>query len=89
MNNIENGFLEYITETQIPVTIYLVNGVRLEGKVYQFDNSSILMSRDGFYSQMIYKNSIATIMLPPKDIYIHEEESEPELEKVETKNGWW
>jgi host factor-I protein len=45
----------------MPVTIFLVNGVKLQGIVTWFDNFSVLLRRDA-HSQLVYKHAISTIM---------------------------
>ena len=44
-----------------PLTIFLVNGVKLQGVVTWFDNFCVLLRRDG-QSQLVYKHAISTIM---------------------------
>ena len=44
-----------------PLTIFLVNGVKLQGVVTWFDNFCVLLRRDG-HSQLVYKHAISTIM---------------------------
>lgn len=58
------------------LTIFLVNGVKLTGTVADFDNFSVLLSREG-HSQLIYKHAISTIMPnhPVKLSDIEEEDS--------------
>jgi host factor-I protein len=45
----------------MPLTVFLVNGVKLQGSVTWVDNTSLLLSRDG-HSQLVYKHAISTIM---------------------------
>jgi host factor-I protein len=59
--SLQDTFLEHVREQKTPLTVFLVNGVRLEGVVASFDNFSIMLVRDGF-SQFIYKHAILTIM---------------------------
>lgn len=59
--NVQDVFLNYIRKNKTPVTIFLVNGVKLQGIVTWFDNFSILLRRDG-QSQLVYKHAISTIM---------------------------
>lgn len=95
MNNmVQDNFLDFIFQKKIPVTIYLVNGVKLEGYVDVNDDCSILLVRDG-HSQLVYKNSISTIM-PHEVIELpeleHEIDNRMEPEKNYHKNsqkGWW
>ncbi len=59
--NVQDVFLNTIRKTKNPVTIFLVNGVKLQGIVTWFDNFSILLRRDSA-PQLIYKHAISTIM---------------------------
>ncbi|GGD51088.1 hypothetical protein GCM10011411_08670 [Aurantiacibacter arachoides] len=54
-------FLNYLRREKMPVTMFLVKGVKLQGIVTWFDNFSILLRRDG-QSQLVYKHAISTIM---------------------------
>ena len=55
-----------------PVTVFLVNGVKLQGIITWFDNFSILLRRDGA-SQLVYKHAISTIM-PTNPLSFFEDE---------------
>lgn len=59
--NVQDVFLNHLRKTKTPVTIFLVNGVKLQGIVTWFDNFSVLLRRDG-HSQLVYKHAISTIM---------------------------
>ena len=59
--NLEGAFLEHVCKNQMPLTVFLVNGVKLQGSVTWVDNTSLLLSRDG-HSQLVYKHAISTIM---------------------------
>ena len=59
--NLQDTFLNHVRKNKIPLTIFLVNGVKLQGVVTWFDNFSVLLRRDG-QSQLIYKHAISTIM---------------------------
>ena len=72
-NNLQDVFLNTIRKTKVPVTIFLVNGVKLQGNVTWFDNFSVLLRRDGF-TQLVYKHAISTIM-PSAPIQMYEGET--------------
>jgi host factor-I protein len=57
-----------VRRAKLPVTIFLVKGVKLQGVVTWFDAFSLLLRREGA-SQLVYKHSISTIMPaePPRD----------------------
>lgn len=59
--NLQDAFLNFLRKNKIPVTMFLVKGVKLQGIVTWFDNFSILLRRDG-QSQLVYKHAISTIM---------------------------
>jgi len=59
--NLQDAFLNILRKNKIPVTMFLVKGVKLQGIVTWFDNFSILLRRDG-QSQLVYKHAISTIM---------------------------
>ena len=60
-NNVQEEFLSNLSNNKISVTIFLVNGVKLQGLITHFDDSSMLLRRDG-HTQLIYKNAVSTIM---------------------------
>ena len=59
--NVQEVFLNNIRKNKTPVTIFLVNGVKLQGIVTWFDNFSLLLKRDA-HAQLVYKHAISTIM---------------------------
>ena len=60
-HNLQDTFLNHVRKNKIPLTIFLVNGVKLQGVVTWFDNFCVLLRRDG-HSQLVYKHAISTIM---------------------------
>jgi host factor-I protein len=60
-NNLQDVFLNALRKNKVPVTVFLVNGVKLQGQVTWFDNFSLLLRRDAF-TQLVYKHAISTIM---------------------------
>lgn len=59
--NLQDAFLNDVRKQKIPLTIFLVNGVKLNGVVSWFDNFCVLLKRDGI-AQLVYKHAISTIM---------------------------
>ena len=59
--NLQDTFLNSVRKSKTPLTIFLVNGVKLQGVVSWFDNFCVLLRRDG-HSQLVYKHAISTIM---------------------------
>jgi host factor-I protein len=59
--NVQDVFLNHVRKNKTPVTVFLVNGVKLQGIVTWFDVNTMLLRRDG-QSQLIYKHAISTLM---------------------------
>ena len=59
--NLQDQFLNLLRKNKIPVTMFLVKGVKLQGIVTWFDNFCVLLRRDG-QSQLVYKHAVSTIM---------------------------
>ena len=74
--NVQDVFLNHIRKNKTPVTVFLVNGVKLQGVVTWFDNFSVLLRRDG-HTQLVYKHAISTIM-PSVQINLFEGQGEGE-----------
>ena len=68
--SVQDVFLNNIRKNKMPVTIFLVNGVKLQGIVTWFDNFSVLLRRDA-HSQLVYKHAISTVM-PAQPIQLFE-----------------
>lgn len=76
--NVQEDFLNDLREKKISVTVFLVNGVKLQGIITWFDDFSLLLRRDG-HTQLIYKHAVSTIMPGTAvDINIPESDSEKE-----------
>ncbi len=60
-SNLQDTFLNSVRKTRNPVTLFLVNGVKLQGVITWFDNFSVLLRREGTV-QLVYKHAISTIM---------------------------
>ncbi|MBI1233233.1 MAG: RNA chaperone Hfq [Alphaproteobacteria bacterium] len=70
--NLQDVFLNAVRKSKTPLTIFLVNGVKLQGIVTWFDNFCLLLRRDG-QSQLVYKHAISTIM-PSQPVSLFEAE---------------
>ncbi len=68
--NLQDTFLNSVRRSKTPLTIFLVNGVKLQGVVTWFDNFCVLLRRDG-QSQLVYKHAISTIM-PSQPVQLYE-----------------
>ena len=72
--NLQDTFLNSVRKSKTPLTIFLVNGVKLQGVVSWFDNFCVLLRRDG-QSQLVYKHAISTIM-PAQPVQLYEPEAD-------------
>jgi host factor-I protein len=72
--NVQDVFLNNIRKNKTPVTIFLVNGVKLQGVVTWFDNFCVLLRREA-HSQLVYKHAISTVM-PSMPIQLFEPETD-------------
>jgi host factor-I protein len=69
--NLQDTFLNAVRKSKASVTIFLVNGVKLQGNITWFDNFCVLLRRDG-QAQLVYKHAISTVM-PLGPIQLQEE----------------
>jgi host factor-I protein len=73
--NLQDAFLNQVRKTKTPVTVFLINGVKLQGVITWFDNFCILLRRDG-QSQLVYKHAVSTIMpAQPVNLYDGDEDA--------------
>ena len=75
-SSLQVTFLNSVRKNRNPVTLFLVNGVKLQGVITWFDNFSVLLRREGTV-QLVYKHAISTIM-PSLPIDLLGEDSEEE-----------
>lgn len=67
---LQEPFLELLCKEQIPVSVYLVNGIKLHGQIEAFDQFVLFLKNSA--SQMVYKHAISTVVpmqqvnFPPK-----------------------
>lgn len=74
--NLQDPFLNALRKEHVPVSIYLVNGIKLQGKVDSFDQYVIILKNT--VSQMVYKHAISTIV-PARQIRLpHTQEGSDE-----------
>ena len=69
--SLQEPFLNALRRERVPVSIYLENGIKLQGQVESFDQFVVLLKNS--VSQMIYKHAISTIV-PARNVRIFEEE---------------
>ena len=82
--NVQDVFLNHVRKTKNSVTVFLINGVKLQGIITWFDNFSVLLRRDG-HTQLIYKHAISTVM-PSGPIQLFEPEKVDVEEELTTED---
>ncbi|MEZ5553578.1 MAG: RNA chaperone Hfq [Pseudomonadales bacterium] len=85
-HSLQDPFLNTLRKERIPVSIYLVNGIKLQGQIESFDQFVVLLRNS--VSQMVYKHAISTVV-PSRNVRISNtddtEESTESEEAAETK----
>lgn len=76
--NVQDVFLNNIRKNKASVTVFLVNGVKLQGIVTWFDNFSVLLRRDG-HTQLVYKHAISTVM-PSTPVQLFEPDADADAD---------
>jgi len=61
MNKVQSDFLNDIKDEKVAVTVFLINGVKLQGIITAQDEESLLLRRDG-HTQLVFKHAVSTIM---------------------------
>ncbi|AUB77986.1 MULTISPECIES: RNA chaperone Hfq [Spiribacter] len=76
--SLQEPFLNALRKEKVPVSIYLVNGIKLQGQVDSFDQFVILLRNS--ISQLVYKHAISTIV-PSRNVReLLQEERDPETD---------
>ena len=68
--SLQDPFLNALRKDRIPVSIYLVSGIKLQGEIDSFDQFVILLRNT--VSQMVYKSAISTVV-PARNVIIEDE----------------
>jgi len=71
---LQDPFLNALRKEHIPVSIYLVNGIKLQGQIESFDQFVILLKNS--VSQMVYKHAVSTVV-PARNVKLPRTEEEP------------
>jgi host factor-I protein len=71
--SLQEPFLNALRRERVPVAIYLVNGIKLQGQVESFDQFVVLLKNS--VSQMIYKHAISTVV-PARNVSVYDDEEE-------------
>jgi host factor-I protein len=64
---LQDPFLNALRREKVPVSIYLVNGIKLQGQIESFDQFVVLLKNS--VSQMVYKHAISTVV-PARNVRI-------------------
>jgi host factor-I protein len=70
---LQEPFLNALRKERIPVSIYLVNGIKLQGQIESFDQFVVLLKNS--VSQMVYKHAISTVV-PARAVRVHDGDDE-------------
>jgi host factor-I protein len=68
--SLQDPFLNALRKERVPVSIYLVNGIKLQGQIDSFDQFVVLLKNS--VSQMVYKHAISTVV-PARNVRLSEE----------------
>ena len=68
--SLQDPFLNALRRERVPVAIYLVNGIKLQGQIESFDNFVVLLKNS--VSQMIYKHAISTVV-PTRNVRLSQD----------------
>jgi len=81
---LQDPYLNTLRKERIPVSIYLVNGIKLQGQIESFDQFVILLKNT--VSQMVYKHAISTVV-PGRPVRLVLANEAGELDEVEPGNS--
>ncbi len=72
-HTLQDPYLNILRKERVPVSIYLVNGIKLQGQIESFDQFVVLLKNT--VSQMVYKHAISTVV-PARNVRIQHAHSE-------------
>jgi host factor-I protein len=75
--SLQDPFLNALRKEKVPVSIYLVNGIKLQGQIDSFDQFVVLLRNS--VSQMVYKHAISTVV-PARNVRV------PSMDEEETED---
>ena len=58
---LQDVFLNHVRKNKVPVTVFLINGIKLQGVIASFDNFCLLLRRDS-QVQLVYKHAVSTVL---------------------------
>jgi host factor-I protein len=71
--SLQDPFLNALRKEKVPVSIYLVNGIKLQGQIDSFDQFVVLLRNS--VNQMVYKHAISTVV-PARNVRLSAEEDD-------------
>lgn len=77
-HTLQDPYLNVLRKERVPVSIYLVNGIKLQGQIESFDQFVVLLKNT--VSQMVYKHAISTVV-PARNVRIPQSGAEDEGEE--------
>jgi host factor-I protein len=80
---LQDPFLNALRKEKVPVSIYLVNGIKLQGQVEAFDQFVVLLKNT--VSQMVYKHAISTVV-PARNVKVNDAATGEIEEEASTGN---
>ena len=75
--SLQDPYLNILRKERIPVSIFLVNGIKLQGQIESFDQFVILLRNT--VSQMVYKHAISTVV-PARNVHVPRADDIPETD---------
>ncbi len=83
--SLQEPYLNALRRERVPVSVFLVNGIKLQGQIESFDQFVVLLKNS--VSQMIYKHAISTVV-PARNVKIYEHgEGEPDDTPADENNS--
>ena len=74
-HSLQDPYLNTLRKERIPVSIYLVNGIKLQGQIESFDQFVVLLRNS--VSQMVYKHAISTVV-PSRNVKLSHQNAAPD-----------
>ncbi len=74
-HTLQDPYLNVLRKERVPVSMYLVNGIKLQGQIESFDQFVVLLKNT--VSQMVYKHAISTVV-PSRNVRIPQQQAEGE-----------
>ncbi len=79
-SSVQDSYLNQLRKQKVPVSIYLVNGIKLQGQIESFDRFVVILKAT--VNQIVYKHAISTIV-PGRSVQLYRTEESNQLNTVE------